>query len=177
VGDYDPETGKLTVRAGKGRKGRTVYVTGNAAKALERWLLAYNPESHVAELGGADSAAEASPRPRRGTARAKGRGATPAMPLFVPMLKGGDKLRVRRLNAQTIYDMLKRRAGEAGLNDFSPHDFRRTFVGDLLDRGVDIATVANMAGHASVDTTRRYDRRPEDTKRAAAEKLDFPDLG
>lgn len=58
--------------------------------------------------------------------------------------------------------------------DFSPHDFCRTFVGEMLEHGVDIATVANIAGHASVDTTRRYDRRPETTKQQAANKLHFP---
>ena len=36
VSDYDAESGKLTVRAGKGRKQRTVYVTGGAAAAF--WL-------------------------------------------------------------------------------------------------------------------------------------------
>ena len=82
---------------------------------------------------------------------------------------------MRRLNAQTIYDVLKKRALQAGVGDFSPHDFRRTFVGDMLERGVDIATVANIAGHASVDTTRRYDRRPEETKKKAAKVLDFPE--
>jgi integrase len=70
--------------------------------------------------------------------------------------------------------MLRRRAIESGVPDFSPHDFRRTFVGEMLERGVDIATVANIAGHASVDTTRRYDRRPEETKKRAATKLHFP---
>jgi integrase len=94
-------------------------------------------------------------------------------PLFSPILKNGRIMR-RRLSAQAIYDMVKKRADQAGVKDFSPHDFRRTFVGDLLDRGVDIATVANIAGHASVDTTRRYDRRPEETKKRAAEKLHFP---
>lgn len=172
VSDYDAENGKLIVRAGKGRKQRTVYVTGGAASALGMWLAPYKPETITLETPQEDS------KPKRGSARRRGggRGQQEAIsvPLFVPVLKS-DKIAVRRLNAQTIYDMLKRRAEQAGVRDFSPHDFRRTFVGDLLDRGVDIATVANMAGHASVDTTRRYDRRPEDTKRAAAEKLDFPE--
>ena len=72
--------------------------------------------------------------------------------LFVPINKGGRILE-RRMNAQSIYDMLKKRASQAKVKDFSPHDLRRTFVGDMLDRGVDIATVAKIAGHASVDTT------------------------
>jgi integrase len=94
-------------------------------------------------------------------------------PLFVPILKG-NRITPRRMNAQSIYDMLKKRAIESGVKDFSPHDMRRTFVGEMLERGVDIATVANIAGHASVDTTRRYDRRPEEVKKRAANKLHFP---
>jgi integrase len=78
------------------------------------------------------------------------------------------------MTSQAIYNMLQKRAGQAKVKDFSPHDFRRTFVGDLLDRGVDIVTVQKMAGHANVNTTGRYDRRPEEVKRAAAAKLHFP---
>lgn len=139
--DFDETTGKLLVRAGKGRKQRTVYVQGGALRALLDWLAI---------------AAQ-----------------TSSEPLFVPILKSG-RLQTRRMSAQSVYDMLQKRAAEARVKDFSPHDFRRTFVGDMLDRGVDIATVANIAGHASVDTTRRYDRRPEETKKQAAGKLHFP---
>lgn len=93
--------------------------------------------------------------------------------LFTHVDKAGG-VHPRRLSAQAIYDLCKKRATEAGVKAFSPHDLRRTFVGDLLDAGVDISTVASMAGHENVQTTMRYDRRPEETKRKAAGLLHVP---
>jgi len=96
-------------------------------------------------------------------------------PLFLPYYgrfgKKARELLHRRMTNQAIYDILAKRGRQAGLAKFSPHDMRRTFVSDLLDAGVDISTVAKMAGHASVTTTARYDKRPEETKRKAAELL------
>jgi len=96
-----------------------------------------------------------------------------AGPLFVPVLKSG-KLADRRLAPQSVRYVLQRRARAAGIKDFSPHDLRRTFVGDLLEAGADISTVQKMAGHASVQTTARYDRRGEQAKKKASGLLHIP---
>ncbi|NMB67932.1 MAG: tyrosine-type recombinase/integrase [Chloroflexi bacterium] len=99
---------------------------------------------------------------------------TAAGPLFQAINKGG-RIVEGRMTSQAIYNLLQKRAAEAGITEpFSPHDFRRTFVGDLLEAGADIATVSKMAGHASVQTTARYDRRPEEAKIKAANLLHVP---
>jgi len=97
-----------------------------------------------------------------------------AGPLFVPMKRGGTLRHGRRLSPQSIYFLLKVRAKKAGVKPFTPHDLRRTFVGRLLGAGVDIAIVSKMAGHSNIQTTARYDRRPEETKQRAAKLLEIP---
>jgi len=93
--------------------------------------------------------------------------------LFCPVTKGGAIV-IRRMYPEAIFNLLQKRAAQAGVKNLSPHDFRRTFVSDLLDAGADIATVQRLAGHANVQTTARYDRRGEQAKRKAVELLHVP---
>ncbi len=100
------------------------------------------------------------------------RGAEPGA-LFWQINKGG-RVQRRGLSEQAIYDLLRKRAAQGGVASVTPHDLRRTFVSELLDNGVDIATVQQLVGHANVATTARYDRRPERRKREAARTLNIP---
>lgn len=142
VADYDPESGAVTVRAGKGHKARVTYVGGGACDALAAWL----------------------------TLRGQAPGA-----LFWPVVKGGGMI-PRAMSVQAVYKVMAKRAAEAGVREFSPHDLRRSYISDLLDAGADLSTAQRLAGHASTSTTTRYDRRGEAAKRKAAGLLHVPYL-
>jgi integrase len=143
LSDYDPTSGALTVRHGKGQRARITYVANGGGRAMADWLVI--------------------------------RGSEPGA-LFYRINKGGRMI-FDRISNQAIYIILAKRGGEAGITDLSPHDLRRTFITDLLEAGVDITTVAKLAGHSSTDTTGLYDRRPEQAKQKAAGLLHLPYRG
>jgi site-specific recombinase XerD len=99
--------------------------------------------------------------------------AEPASPLFCPVNKGG-RIVEKQMTDQAIYNMLEKRRLQASVKAFSPHDMRRSFISDLLDSGADVSAVAGLAGHASLNTTMKYDRRGERAKKSAAMKLKVP---
>jgi site-specific recombinase XerD len=46
--------------------------------------------------------------------------------------------------------------GAAGLKDVTPHSLRHSFCKNLVNAGVSLEKVAALAGHESLETTRRY---------------------
>lgn len=97
-------------------------------------------------------------------------------PLVCPVDRYGHANLRRGLSEDSIYGVLADLAEKAGVRDFSPHDLRRTFITMLLDAEIDVLTVRDLAGHADVQTTARYDRRGEKRKASAVTTLAVPTL-
>jgi len=93
--------------------------------------------------------------------------------VFTAIRKGGH-ITTQGMTAQAVYNAIVNRCEAAKVDGVTPHDFRRTFVGELLDAGVDLATAASLAGHSNPATTQGYDRRGSRARQAAAAKLHWP---
>lgn len=97
----------------------------------------------------------------------------PDAPVFCSIRKGDHVKSTEPLTDDGIYRMMTRRAEQLGIQDFSPHDLRRTYATRLLQMGGDINIVRQAMGHASIATTQRYDRRGEDEVRRLTSRLVF----
>lgn len=93
--------------------------------------------------------------------------------LFLRTLRG-DNLVDSGMTDQAIYSILVSRAKQAEISEIQPHDFRRTFISGLIDKGVDLVTVSRLAGHEKIDSTITYDRRSDTPLRKAAELISLP---
>ncbi len=154
VGDYEAGGGALRVRAGKGNKERVTYLPGWAREAVDKWIT-----TRYCENPGQNEIAPSLTSRNDNSA-----------PLLLPINKAG-RIESRRLSSQAVLDVLQRIGERAGVEEFAPHDMRRTFITSLLDAGVDLHVTSQLAGHASVETTKLYDRRGEQAKMRAVERL------
>jgi len=56
----------------------------------------------------------------------------------------------------TVSRRIKRIFKRAGVTGHRPHDLRATFATGMIRVGIDLVTVQNWLGHASLETTQRY---------------------
>ena len=83
---------------------------------------------------------------------------TPRAPLFQSVARSRRQLNGRRLPEDNALQMIKRRAGRAGLSATTCcHTFRATGITNYLENGVALETSRALAAHQSSQTTRLYD--------------------
>lgn len=154
IDQVDLATGTVRMM-GKGNKERIGYLPPGAIDAIKIWIERFRP------------VVTASKR-RRAVER------EPKLLANTVLLSAKHGLTNASMSESGILYSLNQLAKRAGVKPFSPHDLRRTLIGELLDAGVDIVTVQNIVGHSSPTTTGRYDRRGERAKRSAATTVFIP---
>ncbi len=90
--------------------------------------------------------------------------------LFSRIQRNG-KVASQPLTITGLTGILEQLQHTSGIARFTPHDMRRTFITRLLEQGVDINTVRQLAGHSDISTTTRYDCRGEDIKENASRRI------
>lgn len=136
--EWSANKGELTIRAGKGRKWRTVALNKTVRKAF----------AVLKALAGGK--------------------VDPDWRVFKSQREGND------LSVRGVESMVARYGVKADLPGLHPHALRHTYAYSLVDAGVDIATIARLLGHRSVQTTMRYLKRRGGSLQAAVDKLDAP---
>jgi site-specific recombinase XerD len=128
----DLKSRELSVR-GKGDKLRVVFISDDAAMAIENYLKKrtdFDSALFVRDYSG--------------------------MPNFKK--NNGEKtVDNLRLTARSVQRIVKKYARRAGIiKDVHPHTLRHSFATDLLANGADIRSVQAMLGHSSITTTQIY---------------------
>src|SRR5207237_4617457 len=73
----------------------------------------------------------------------------------------------RPMQPGAVRDVWQRVADQLGIPQFTTHQLRHTFATELLERGVDPVTVAELLGHHGMQTIRNYAKvGPESRARA-----------
>jgi integrase len=144
----DVDVAARTLRVlGKGNKERMMPLPAGVVPWLHRWLAVRGSAPGFLLCEGS-----------RGTAPIGGRTYSPE----------------RGLTEQSVYRTFAAAAVAAGVQQFAPHDLRRTYVTELLSHGTDAILASKLAGHASVQTTLTYDKRGTAAGAKAVEVLEVP---
>lgn len=112
---------------GKGQKDRPVFISGEAAKWIQKYL---------------DARADTSP---------------PLFIRYGGSKKTDNSGNYSRLTPRSIQRLVSRYALSAGITKHvTPHTLRHSFATDLLMNGADLRSVQAMLGHSNISTTQIY---------------------
>lgn len=156
IADYNPVTGKLLIRLGKGRKTRSVFVRRAAMAVLERYLRVRCPNG--VPVGAAADVPlwmhHAAGAGRPWTAGITSR----SVAEMVRVLADGEARQVRADAATTRHEdqrrALERLAIE--LDSITPHTFRHSLARRMLESSADLAEIQAVLGHSSLRVTGMY---------------------
>ena len=135
---------------GKGNKERPVkpVLVGGAAQFLHEWLLLRG------DTRGALFCYITRPSKRSGA-------------------KGIISRKETHLTTDALVKILEKRQLQAGLEHLSWHDFRRTYISDLINQ-YDLVTAQKIIGHSSTSITAKYDRTWQEKAKEAARMRVIP---
>lgn len=139
MGDFDRRAGRITVRHGKGDKGRNVYPGQAARSALWRYL-----------------------QERQAARRADVGNSTlqPSEPLFATNTN-------THLTRTNLLHTIQRIAQRGGVPHANLHRFRHTFAINFLRNGGNVYALQDLLGHADLETVRIYLKVVDQDLRAA----------
>jgi integrase/recombinase XerD len=93
-------------------------------------------------------------------------------PLFCAAIGRTGKLSDRPMSRVDAWYMVRRRAGDAGIEAaIGNHSFRAIGLTDYMENGGDITIAQRMAGHANIKTTQGYDRRDDEVSFSEIERV------
>ncbi|GAB6180840.1 tyrosine-type recombinase/integrase [Desulfotomaculum defluvii] len=75
------------------------------------------------------------------------------------------------IGTRGVFKLVEGYAYNARLSDVSPHTLRHTFCKNAVDLGIPIDQVAMMAGHSSLDVTKRYTVPSMEDLQSAVERM------
>lgn len=129
VQDYDPATGRITIRHGKGNKQRTVYAGAKTREALRRYMT----------------------RRQQTLWQRDRRHLEPHQPLFATRTE-------TRLTRDHLLHLIKVLARNAKITGANVHRFRHTFAIQFLANGGNAFALQDLLGHTDLTMVRRYVR-------------------
>ena len=78
----------------------------------------------------------------------------------------------KRINVRTVQNLVKKYAkASVQIKNISPHKLRSTYGTNLYNETGDIYLVADVLGHADVNTTKKHYAQMEESRRRSAPKF------